>query len=136
MLAGGAVLVDLGTALARLGRYDEAAKVFEQALSFPDVADTARLSLVKALCTLLHYQQARPYAQQYLASRPQDYDALYFMGLIDSGLGNSQAAERELRGAVTADPKQFDAPVAAGRGPAPQREGVRGDRFSAGRDTT
>jgi tetratricopeptide (TPR) repeat protein len=110
----GTALVDLGTALARLGQYDEAAKVFEQSLAFPDVSDTARLSLVKALCTLLHYQEALPYAQQYLASHPQDYEALYFMGLIDSGLGNSQAAERELRGAVAADPKQFDAQLQLG----------------------
>ena len=110
----GAVLVDLGTALARLGQYDEAAKVFEQALASPDVADMARLSLIKALCTLLHYVQAKPYAQQYLAAHPQDYEALYFMGLIDSGLGNSQAAERELRGAVTSDPKQSDAQLQLG----------------------
>jgi tetratricopeptide (TPR) repeat protein len=110
----GAGLLDLGTALARLGQYDEAAKIFEQALTFPEIADMARLSLIKALCTLLRYGQAKPFAQQYAAAHPRDYDALYFMGLIDSGLGNSQAAERELRGAAAAAPKQFDAQLQLG----------------------
>jgi protein O-GlcNAc transferase len=110
----GAVLVNLGTALARSGSYDEAAKVFEQALAFQNVADTARLSLVKALCTLLRYVQAQPYARQYLAAHPQDYDALYFMGLIDSGLGDGPAAVHELQAAVAADPKKFDGELLLG----------------------
>jgi tetratricopeptide (TPR) repeat protein len=110
----GAVLVNLGTALARSGSYEEAAAAFEQALVFPEVAETARLSLVKALCTLLRYAQAQPYARQYLGANPQSYDALYFMGLIDSGLGDGPAAVRELQAAVAADPKQFDGQLQLG----------------------
>jgi tetratricopeptide (TPR) repeat protein len=110
----GAVLTDLGTALARLGRYDEAAKEFSQALAYPEAADTARLSLIKALCTLLRYPQAKPYAEQYLHAHPRDYEALYFMGLIDAGVGEDAAAQQELQSAVAADPRQFDGQLQLG----------------------
>jgi tetratricopeptide (TPR) repeat protein len=110
----GAILTDLGTALARLGRYDEAANEFSQALAYPEAADTARLSLIKALCTLLRYPQAKPYAEQYLRAHPRDYEALYFMGLIDAGVGDDAAAQQELQSAVAADPRQFDGQLQLG----------------------
>jgi tetratricopeptide (TPR) repeat protein len=110
----GAVLLDLGTALARLGQYDEAARMYIQALSYRPVGDAARLSLIKALLTLLRYNDAQPYAREYLAAHPHDYDALYFSGIIDKELGNTDAAEQEFAAAVAADPKQFDGQLSLG----------------------
>ena len=110
----GAILLDLGTALARLTQYDQASRMYQQALTFPAVADTARLALIKALVTLLRYSDAQDYARQYLAAHPADYEALYFAAVIDRGLGNNPDSQREFISAIQADPHQFDAQLALG----------------------
>jgi protein O-GlcNAc transferase len=110
----GDILIDLGTALARLTEYDKASRTYQQALAFPAVADTARLALIKALVTLLRYSDAQSYARQYLAAHPAGYEALYFAAVVDRGLGHTTEAQREFTSAIQADAHQFEAQLALG----------------------
>ena len=104
----GPVWMDLGTALARLGQYDEASRMYLRAMNFPATADAARLALIKAMLTLLHYTEAQPYTREYLRAHPDDYEALYFNGVVDRETGKLNVAEHEFAAAVATDPGQYD----------------------------
>lgn len=104
----GALWIDLGTALARLDRYEEAAKAYASAQAFPAYADLAQLSLTKALLTLNRYPLAAPHAVAYARQHPADCEANTLLGIADEGLGHLPQAEAELRLAVSQKPADFD----------------------------
>lgn len=110
----GAMLLNLGAALARSGNFEQARQTYLTATSIPAVADSATLSLIKVLVTLSRFQQAEPYAEHYGKAHPHAWEGCYFQGLIASRLGHENEAEVLLRRAVALDPKQYDAQLSLG----------------------
>lgn len=60
------------------------------------------------------YDAARPGLLAYLAQHAQDARALFDLGYIEDSTGQQDAAERDYRKAIAADPKQFEAHAALG----------------------
>ncbi len=110
----GDALINLGAALTRLDRYVEAVDVYRRAVSIQEVADSAELSLAKALITLTRFSEAKPYLDRYLARHPQSYEALYLEGTLHRSLHQMKAAESALEQSLRLDPGSFDAEYGLG----------------------
>ena len=100
---------NLGIAYIQQDRYREAATEFQLALQIDPSDDVVRVSYVKALTVLAEFNTALPIIQDYLHRRPDDFDALYLMGIVDRGLGNYTEAEPVLREAAKLQPESYDA---------------------------
>lgn len=100
---------NLGIVYTQQKRFSEAAREFETALRLDPSDDTVRLSYVKALTALLQYDRAEPLIHEYLQKHPRDFEALYFNGIVERGLGNYAAAEKSLRQAVALNPNHAEA---------------------------
>jgi tetratricopeptide (TPR) repeat protein len=98
-LEQGALWLDLGTALARLDRYQDAVAAYRQALSSPLDRPLAQLSLGKALLTLDRYADALPVLTDYSTEHPTSAEAHTLLGIAQEGLGNLPLAEAQLRAA-------------------------------------
>ena len=90
-------------------RFAEASQEFEEALRLDPTDDEARLSYVKALCAIAQYEKAAPIIRDYLKHHPHDFEALYFDGVVERGVGNYADAEKVLRQAVALNPKHAEA---------------------------
>ena len=99
---------NLGVVYTQEERFSEAAQAFQEALRLDSSDDVTRLTYVKTLVVLGQFDTAAPIIRDYLRRRPHDFDALYFTGLVEKGLGNNADAERALHQAVAIDPNHFD----------------------------
>lgn len=99
---------NLAIVYTQQSRYHEAAQEFEKALQLEPSSDVDRLSYIKTLIILGQYNAAQPFIQDYLHRKPNDFDALYFAGVVDRGLGKYADAAPLLRQAVALRPNQFD----------------------------
>jgi tetratricopeptide (TPR) repeat protein len=104
----GPLWIDLGTALARLHRFEEAIPAYQNALTYPAYADFAQLSLTKALLTLNRYHEAAPHALAYVQAHPSDAEAHTLLGIAEDGLTQLPQAEEQLRLAVSQNANDFD----------------------------
>ena len=100
---------NLGIVYTQQKRFSEAAKEFDAALQLDPANDSVRLSYVKALTALLQYDRAAPLIHEYLQRHPHDFDALYFSGVVERGLGNYAEAEKSFRQAVALNPNHGEA---------------------------
>jgi len=100
---------NLGVVYTQQERYSEAAQAFQEALRLDPSDDLNCLTYVKTLVVLGQFDTAAPIIRDYLRRRPHDFDALYFTGLVEKGLGNNADAEKDLHLAVAIDPNHFDA---------------------------
>lgn len=100
---------NLGIVYTQQKRFTEAAREFETALHLDPTDDTVRLSYVKALAALLQYDRAEPLIRDYLQRHPHDFEALYFTGVVERGVGNYAAAEKAFREAVALNPNHAEA---------------------------
>ena len=101
--------MNLGIVYTQQKRFAEASQEFEEALRLDPTDDEARLSYVKALCAIAQYEKAAPVIRDYLKHHPHDFEALYFDGVVERGVGNYAAAEKVLRQAVALNPKHAEA---------------------------
>ena len=99
---------NLGVIYTQQDRFGEAAQAFQEALRLDPSNDVTRLTYVKTLVVLAQFETAAPIIRDYLRRHPHDFDALYFAGVVEKGLGNNLEAERALRQAVAIDPNHFD----------------------------
>ena len=60
------------------------------------------------------YDAARPGLLAYLQQHPADARALFDLGFVEDSTGQQDAAERDYRKAIAADPKQFESHAALG----------------------
>jgi Flp pilus assembly protein TadD len=60
------------------------------------------------------YDAARPMVLTYLQAHPTDARALFDLGYIEDSTGQADAAERDYRKAIAADPQQFEARAGLG----------------------
>jgi predicted Zn-dependent protease len=60
------------------------------------------------------YDAARPGLVGYLQQQPTDARALFDLGFVEDSTGQQEAAERDYRRAIAADPKQFESHAALG----------------------
>jgi tetratricopeptide (TPR) repeat protein len=100
---------NLGIVYTQQKRFSEAAKEFETALQLDPTNDSVRLSYVKALTALLQYDRAEPLIHEYLQRHPHDFEALYFTGVVERGLGNYADAEKFFHQAVALGPNHAEA---------------------------
>jgi superkiller protein 3 len=98
----------LGIAYTQESQFRQAVAEFQEALRLDPSNDVTRLSYIKALIILAEFQTALPQVQGYFRRKPQDFDALYLMGVVERGLGNYAAAETPLRQAVAINPNHYD----------------------------
>ncbi|QNI31884.1 tetratricopeptide repeat protein [Alloacidobacterium dinghuense] len=100
---------NLGIVYTQQKRFSEAAREFETALKLDPADDSVRLSYVKSLTALLQYDKAEPLIHEYLQKHPRDFEAVYFNGVVERGLGNYAEAERSFRQAVALNPNHAEA---------------------------
>ncbi|HYK37819.1 tetratricopeptide repeat protein [Alloacidobacterium sp.] len=100
---------NLGIVYAQQKRFTEAGREFETALKLDPTDDTVRLSYVKTLTALLQYDRAEPLIHEYLQRHPHEFEAQYFNGVVERGLGNYAEAEKSFRQAITLNPNHADA---------------------------
>ena len=100
---------NLGVIYTQQDRFSEAAQAFQEALRLDPSDDVTRLTYVKTLVVLAQFESAAPIIRDYLHRHSHDFDALYFAGVVEKGLGNNAEAEKALRQAVAIDPNHFDA---------------------------
>src|SRR5437660_5841252 len=98
----------LGIAYTQETQFRQAVDEFREALRLDPSNDVTRLSYVKALIILAEFQTALPEIQGYFRRKPDDFDALYLMGVVDRGLGDYAAAEPVLKQAVALNPNHYD----------------------------
>jgi predicted Zn-dependent protease len=60
------------------------------------------------------YDAARPGLVGYLQQHPTDARAIFDLGFVEDSTGQQEAAERDYRRAIAADPKQFESHAALG----------------------
>src|ERR1700677_1078222 len=101
--------MDLGIVYTQQKRFAEASQEFEEESHLDPTDDEARLSYVKALCAIAQYEKAAPIIRDCLKHHPHDFEALYFDGLVEQGVGNYADAEKVLRQAVALSPKHAEA---------------------------
>ena len=87
---------NLGIVYTQQKRFSEAAREFDTALRLDPADDTVRISYVKTLAALLQYDRAEPLIHEYLQKHPHDFEAQYFTGVVERGLGNYADAEKAL----------------------------------------
>lgn len=104
----GALWIDLGTALARLHRFEEAIPAYQNALTYPAYVDLAQLSLTKVLLTLNRYAEAIPLASTYLHNHPSSPEAHTLLGIAEEGMSQLPQAEEQLQLAVAQNTNDFD----------------------------
>src|SRR5204863_3466156 len=90
----------LGIAYTQESQFRQAVDEFREALRLDPSNDVTRLSYVKALIILAEFQTSLPEIQNYLRSKPHDFEAMYLMGVVDRGLGDYADAELLLNKAV------------------------------------
>jgi len=100
---------NLGIVYTQQKRFTEAGREFETALQLDPTDDAVRLSYVKTLTALLQYDRAQPLIREYLQRHPRDFEAQYFTGIVERGLGNYADAEKGFRQAVALNPNHADA---------------------------
>lgn len=100
---------NLGIVYTQEKRFTEAGREFETALKLDPADDTVRLSYVKTLTALLQYDRAEPLIHEYLQRHPRDFEAQYFTGIVERGLGNYAEAEKAFREAIALNPNHADA---------------------------
>jgi putative PEP-CTERM system TPR-repeat lipoprotein len=105
---------NMGAVYVQQNRFGEAAQEFKEALRLDPSDDVTRLSYIKALVVLAQFQTAAPMIQEYRQHRPHEFDALYFSGVVEKGLGNYARAESFLSPAVVINPNFFDARYSLG----------------------
>src|SRR5437660_1845412 len=98
----------LGIAYTQESEFRQAVDEFREALRLDPSNDVTRLSYVKALIILAEFQTALPEIQGYFRRKPDDFDALYLMGVVDRGLGDYVAAEPLLKQAEALNPNHYD----------------------------
>src|SRR5262249_27614632 len=67
--------------------YREAEAEFREALRLDPSNDVARISMIKAMSVLAEFDAAAPLIEEYARRKPNDFEALYLMGVVDRGLG-------------------------------------------------
>jgi tetratricopeptide (TPR) repeat protein len=100
---------NLGIVYTQQKRFSEAAQEFDIALRLDPSNDSVRLSYVKALTALLQYDRAEPFIHEYVQRHPHEFEAQYFDGVVERGLGNYAEAEKAFRRAVALNPNHADA---------------------------
>lgn len=105
---------NLGTVYVQQNRYGEAATEFHRSMELDPSDDVNRLAYIKCLVVLAQLDQALPLIEAYRQHHPQDFDALYFSGVIEKGLGHYEDAEKHLRASLLIDPNYFDARYSLG----------------------
>src|SRR5581483_264655 len=98
---------NLATVYAGDKRFREAADEYAAALNLEPANDVTRLALVKAYVSIANYESALPLAEQYVKSRPGDYEGHYLLGSVYRGLARYPEAERELRTAAHGNPEVY-----------------------------
>jgi tetratricopeptide (TPR) repeat protein len=101
--------VNLGVAYTRRNRYPEAAQEFAKPYRLDPSNEATRVDYLQALVLAEQYNIAAPVARDYLAHKPDNFEALYLAGVIDRGLKNYPAAEDHLSRAVALDPGHYEA---------------------------
>lgn len=104
----GAVWINLGTALTRLDRYQEAVVAFRNALSYASETRVATLSLAKALITLGDDPHAILLLQPFVGLHPSEAEAHTLLGIALEDTGQFVHAEQQLRYAVTLQNSEID----------------------------
>jgi tetratricopeptide (TPR) repeat protein len=104
----------LATIYTQQNRLEDAVVEFKEALRLDPKNDVAQVSYVKVLVLLTDFKTALPLAQDYLSRHPDEFQALYLMGVIDLELGNYEPARAMLTRAVHLNPNHYDAHYSLG----------------------
>lgn len=104
-----AVLTNLGAALARDNRLEDAIAAYRKALSSQPQSSVALLSLAKALISLRRYPDALIYAKTYQQLEPDEFEGRYIEGYIYRKLGEEKEAVPALQRAIARNPTDYDA---------------------------
>lgn len=107
-------LYERGRAFAAVGDFTRAEQYFSAAIDAGGDAD--RLISLIIYCCLQddRYRLAAQYAEDHLRRRPTDHKTRFVLGTLYAGLGESEAAERELLRVVREQPEQAEARFALG----------------------
>jgi tetratricopeptide (TPR) repeat protein len=113
------ILRNLGSALAQLGRHDEAGQALAAAAQHPDVEASARTLRAMSLVQLGLFGPARQEVTRALQLEPDDTAARNTLGQVLLGTGDPAGAAEQFRLAIRANPdaavQHFNLALALGR---------------------
>lgn len=104
----------LASIYTQQNRLEDAVTQYQEALRLNPKDDLARVSYVKALVLLTQFRNAQPIAQDYLTRHPNEFEALYLMGVVDLELDNLGPAKDLLTRAVRQNPNHYDSRYSLG----------------------
>lgn len=97
----------LATIYTRQRRYEDAASEFQEALRLNPRDDLTRASYLQNLLLRSKFDVALPIAQEYYRRRPDDFESLYLLGVVDRELGNYSEAKGLLMEAASMNPQHY-----------------------------
>ncbi len=99
----------LATIYTRQRRYEDAANEFQEALRLNPRDDSTRAAYIQNLLVRSKFDVAFPIAKEYHHSRPDDFEALYLLGVVARELGNYSEAKALLLRATKMNPGHYAA---------------------------
>ncbi len=97
----------LATIYTRQRRFEDAATELQEALRLNPRDDSTLASYIKNLLLRSKFDDAMPFAQQYQHHRPNDFEALYLVGVVDRELGHYSEAKMFLLRAAGVNPQHY-----------------------------
>src|SRR5579863_3931402 len=97
----------LATIYTRQRRYEDAATEFEKALRLNPHDDLTRAAYLQNLLLRSKFEVALPIAQAYHRNRPDDFETVYLLGVIERELNNYAEAKKFLLQASKMNPQHY-----------------------------
>jgi tetratricopeptide (TPR) repeat protein len=97
----------LATIYTRQRRYEDAATEFEGALRLDPHDDVTRAAYLQNLLLRSKFEVALPIAQEYCSNHPDDFEAVYLLGVVERELGNYSEARKFLLQAAKKNPQHY-----------------------------
>jgi tetratricopeptide (TPR) repeat protein len=97
----------LATIYTRQRRYEDAATEFEKALRLNPRDDLTRAAYLQNLLLRSKFEVALPIAQEYHRHRPNDFETVYLLGVINRELNNYSEAKKFLLQAAKMNPQHY-----------------------------
>lgn len=119
---------NLAYAMMLLGGFGEARDLLLTAIDSPEVPQ-ARVLLARALHHLGEMEEAIKYIQPYLASKPEDAEALGILALLNLDMEDGPAAKEAANKALAVNPNENNALVTLGSLALAEQDGEEASRY-------
>ena len=97
----GSALAGMGEVLYRQGRFTDALARFEAGIQADPEGSAAKIGAAKTKIALERLQEAKEQLKKLRDARPNDFEAVYWLGRAEEALGDKTAAERTYGEAIT-----------------------------------